>query len=72
MAMVMQLVGALGGVEALRPYLLTTSFESWHGLLTAPRFYGPLVTGLLTSGVWCVATLAASFLLLRRRDITGG
>ncbi len=71
-AMVMQLVGALGGVEALRPYLLTTSFESWHGLLTAPRFYGPLVTGLVTSGVWCVVTLAASFFLLRRRDITGG
>ena len=71
-AMVMQLVGALGGVEALRPYLLTTSFESWHGLMTAPRFYGPLVTGLVTSGVWCVVTLAASFFLLRRRDITGG
>jgi ABC-2 type transport system permease protein len=71
-AMVMQLVGALGGVEALRPYLLTTSFESWHGLLTAPRFYGPLVTGLVTSAVWCVVSLTASFLLLRRRDITGG
>jgi ABC-2 type transport system permease protein len=71
-AMVMQLVGALGGVEALRPYLLTTSFESWHGLLTAPRFYGPLVTGLVTSAVWCVVTLTASFVLLRRRDITGG
>jgi hypothetical protein len=30
------------------------------------------VTGLVTSAVWCVVTLTASFVLLRRRDITGG
>jgi ABC-2 type transport system permease protein len=70
--MVMQLVGALGGVEAIRPFLLTTGFEAWHGLLTAPRFTGPLVDSLIVSGVWCAASLAAAFVLLRRRDITGG
>ena len=43
--MVMQLVGALGGVEAIRPFLLTTPFESWHGLLADPRFTGPLDRG---------------------------
>ena len=51
--MVMQLVGALGGVEALRPFLLTTPFEAWHGLLAEPRFYGPLVAGT-SAPVWCV------------------
>ncbi len=71
-AMVMQLVGALGGIEPIRPFLLTTSFEAWHGLLTAPRFHGPLVEGLVVSAVWSVAALTASFVLLRRRDITGG
>jgi ABC-2 type transport system permease protein len=70
--MVMQLVGALGGVEAIRPFLLTTGFESWHGLFAQPRFSGPLVEGLLVSGVWCALSLAAAFVLLRRRDITGG
>jgi len=70
--MVMQLVGAMGGVEALRPYLLTTPYEAWHGLLAAPRFTGPLVEGLLTSGVWAAVTLAIAYALLRRRDITGG
>ena len=70
--MVMQLVGALGGVEAIRPFLLTTPFESWHGLLAEPRFTGPLVEGLLVSAVWCVVCLGAAFLMLRRRDITGG
>ncbi len=72
LGMVMQLVGALGGIEAVRPFLLTTGFEAWHGLLTGPRFSGPLVQGLLVSGVWCIASLAAAFLMLRRRDITGG
>ena len=70
--MVMQLVGALGGVEAIRPFLLTTPFEAWHGLLADPRFTGPLTEGLLTSAVWCALSLGAAFVLLRRRDITGG
>ena len=70
--MVMQLVGALGGVEAIRPFLLTTPFEAWHGLLADPRFTGPLTDGLITSAVWCALSLGAAFALLRRRDITGG
>lgn len=70
--MVMGLVGSLGGIESIRPLLLTTSFESWHGLLANPRFTGPLVEGVLTCAVWSVAALAAAFVMLRRRDITGG
>ena len=41
---VMQLVGALGGIEAIRPFLLTTGFEAWHGLFADPRFTGPLTS----------------------------
>jgi ABC-2 type transport system permease protein len=72
LGMVMQLVGALGGIEAIRPFLLTTAYESWHGLLTEPRFSGPLLEGLAVSGVWCLLSLGAAFFMLRRRDITGG
>jgi ABC-2 type transport system permease protein len=72
LGMVMQLVGALGGIEAVRPYLPTTPFEAWHGLLAEPRFTGPLVDGVLTSAVWSIAALAAAYVILRRRDITGG
>jgi len=70
--MVMQLVGSLGGIEAIRPLLLTTPFEAWHGLLTQPVFTGPLVQGVLVCAVWSLGSLAAAFTLLRRRDITGG
>lgn len=70
--MVMQLVGSLGGVEAIRPVLLTTPFESWHGLLAEHAFFGPLVSGLIVSAAWCLITLSLAFASLRRRDITGG
>ena len=70
--LVMQLVGALGGIETLRPYLLSTPFEAWHGLLAEPRFTGPLLDGVVTSAGWSVVCLTAAFLIMRRRDITGG
>lgn len=71
-AMVMQLVGTLGGLELIRPLLLTTPFESWHGLLAQNPFQGPLIAGLVVSAVWSVVCLAIAFMHLRRRDITGG
>lgn len=71
-AMVMQLVGSLGGIEVIRPLLLTTPFESWHGLLTQPGFTGPLVGGVLVCALWSLVSLTAAFAMLRRRDITGG
>lgn len=70
--LVMQLGGSLGGVEALRPFLLTTPFEAWHGLLTQDRFYRPLEWGLVSSTAWCVASLTWAYIALRRRDVTGG
>jgi ABC-2 type transport system permease protein len=70
--MVMQLIGSLGGVEGIRPLLLTTPFESWHGLMTENAFYGPLIWGLVVCAGWCALCLGVAFLTLRRRDITGG
>jgi ABC-2 type transport system permease protein len=70
--LVMQLIGALGGIESLRPYLLSTPFEAWHGLLADPRFTGPLTESVVTSAGWSLVCLVAAFLVMRRRDITGG
>jgi ABC-2 type transport system permease protein len=71
LGMVMQLTGTLGGVEAIRPLLLTTPFESWHGLLAQHAFYSPLTSGLITSAAWSLLSLALAFASLNRRDITG-
>jgi len=72
LGMAMALVGGLGGIEVIRSLLLTTPFEAWHGLLTEPRFTGPLVEGLFVSAAWSVVSLGAAFAIVRRRDITGG
>lgn len=71
-AMVMQLVGTLGGAEAIRPLLLTTPFDAWHGLFAQPAFYSPLTTGLIVCAAWSAIALGLAYLSLRRRDITGG
>lgn len=70
--LVMQLVGSLGGLETIRKLLLTTPFETWHGLLAQDPFAGPLLLGLAVSAGWCLLCLGAAFLSLSRRDITGG
>jgi len=72
LGMVMQLAGGLGGISAIRPLLLTTPFETWHGLLAQTPFYAPLITGLVVSAVWCIGCLAVALQTLLRRDITGG
>ena len=72
LGMVMQLLGSLGSIAGLRDVLLSTPYEAWHGLLAAPRFTGPLTQGLVVSAVWAVACLLAAFVMVRRRDITGG
>ncbi|MEA2123958.1 MAG: type transport system permease protein [Solirubrobacteraceae bacterium] len=72
LGLLMQLAGSLGGIDAIRPLLLTTPFETWHGLLTQDRFFSPLLIGLAVSAGWCLITLGAAFFTLRRRDVTGG
>jgi|tagenome__1003787_1003787.scaffolds.fasta_scaffold20640948_2 ABC-2 type transport system permease protein len=72
LGMTMQLAGTLGGIEAIRPLLLSTPFEAWHGLFAEPRFESPLVDGLITSAVWSALSLTVAFIAVRRRDITEG
>ena len=69
---VMQLVGSIGGVDLLRRALLTTPFESWHGLLAEHRFYDLIGQGLVVSAIWALVCLTVAYVSLRRRDITGG
>jgi ABC-2 type transport system permease protein len=70
--MIMQLFGGVGGLEAIRPALLTTPFETWHGLMTQHRFYTPLTTGLVVSAIWCAVALTIAYFTLRNRDVTEG
>ncbi|MFD7872654.1 ABC transporter permease [Streptomyces sp. NPDC059766] len=72
LSLIMQLVGTLGGIDLTRRFLLTTPLDSWHGLLAAHPFYGPLTFGLAVSAGWTAVCLAFAYFSLRRSDITGG
>ncbi|MGW9193650.1 ABC transporter permease [Micromonospora chersina] len=72
LGMIMQLLSSLGGLDKGRRLLLTTPFETWHGLLTARPFHPPIIAGVIVSAGWLVVCLTLAYLYLRRRDITGG
>lgn len=72
LGLIMQLLGSIGGIDLARRFLLTTPLETWHGLLTQHRFYGPLTTGIAVSAGWTLLCLSFAYFSLRRRDITGG
>jgi ABC-2 type transport system permease protein len=67
-----QLIGWLGGIDAERRLLPTTPFDAWHGLLTQHRYYDLITQGVLVSVGWIAICIGVAYLVLRRRDITGG
>jgi len=70
-ALTMQLCALIDGPEVLRRLLVTSAFGAWHGLLTEPAYYGPLVHGTIVSGVYFVVSLAVAAHTLQHRDIAG-
>jgi ABC-2 type transport system permease protein len=70
LALVLQLLGLLGGLGRGAGLLLTTPFTSWHGLVRAAPYYGPIWQGALVSLLWIVGCLVPARILLLRRDIT--
>ena len=69
--LIMQLVAFVDGPEPVRRVLITSAFGAWHGLLSEPPYYRPLIDGLVVSGLYLAGCLIAAYGLLRRRDIGG-
>jgi len=67
----MQLYALIDGPALVRRGMLATAFGAWHGLLSDPPFYGPLVDGTVASAVYFAACMAGIYALLRRRDLGG-
>jgi ABC-2 type transport system permease protein len=67
--LLMQLAALIDGPEAIRRLLITSAFETWHGFLTEPPYYGPLAGGTIVSGVYLLTCLAIAYRVLRQRDI---
>ncbi len=70
-ALVLQLLMLIGSGSVAHALLLTSAFADWHGLLSSPKFYGPMIIGVVVSLLWAVACLVGSWRILRSRDFAG-
>ena len=70
-ALLMQLLGVLPGTEGIRPYLLGTQFEAWHGFLRIPADWAPVFRALWVCALYIAVPLAAAYVVFLRRDVAG-
>lgn len=70
--LVLALIPVIPGLEGAKPYLLTTEYNSWQGLLRTPTDWGPILHSLWVCALYAVPSLAAAYLVFLRRDVAGG
>jgi ABC-2 type transport system permease protein len=70
-ALFMQLLGVLPGTESIRPYLLGTQFEAWHGFLRVPADFAPVIRSLWVCALYIGIPLIGAYLVFLRRDVAG-
>ena len=70
-ALAMQLLALVGAGVWVHMLLLASAFDGWHGLFTAPRYYGPEIVACLVSVAWIAGCLWISWAIVRARDIAG-
>jgi ABC-2 type transport system permease protein len=70
-ALLMQLLGVLPGTESIRPYLLGTQFDAWHGFLRTPADWVPVVRALWVCALYIAVPLLVAYAVFLRRDVAG-
>jgi ABC-2 type transport system permease protein len=71
-SLLFQLIGILPGLGATQPYLLSTQFQAWQGLLRQPIDWTPIIRAAWVCAMYGLPALAAAFLVFLRRDVAGG
>ena len=72
LSLIMQLLGIISGLEFLRPYLLSTQFDAWQGLLREPIDWDPIGRAAWVCAAYAVPSLVAALTVFVRRDVAGG
>jgi ABC-2 type transport system permease protein len=71
-SLLFQLIGILPGLGGLQPYLLSTQFNAWQGLLRTPIDWSPIIQAVWVCAIYGGAAIGAAFLVFIRRDVAGG
>ena len=70
-SLLVQLIGILPGLEGLHPYLLSTQYNAWQGLLRSPVDWVPILRAVWVCALYALPALAAAALVFLRRDVAG-
>ena len=68
----LQLVTIIPGLEGFKPYLLSTQFNAWQGLLRSPADWDPIIRAAWVCALYGVPSLVVGLTVFLRRDVTGG
>ena len=71
-SLLIQLIGILPGLTGVQPYLLSTQFNAWQGLLRTPIDWAPIVRAAWVCALYGLPALGAAYLVFLRRDVAGG
>ena len=68
----MQIIAAISALDALDPYLLSTQFNAWQGVLREPVDWDPILRSAWVCGLYALPSLGWALTSFLRRDVTGG
>ncbi len=71
-SLLIQLIGILPGLSGVQPYLLSTQFNAWQGLLRTPTDWAPIIQAVWVCALYGLPALATAYLVFLRRDVAGG
>jgi ABC-2 type transport system permease protein len=67
-----QIIGSISALDALDPYLLSTQFNAWQGILREPTDWAPIVRSAWVCALYALPALGWALTVFLRRDVTGG
>jgi ABC-2 type transport system permease protein len=70
-SLIVQLIGIVPGLGSLHPYLLSTQFDAWQGLLRTPTDWDPTVRSAWVCALYGIPSVAAAYMIFVRRDVAG-
>jgi ABC-2 type transport system permease protein len=70
--LLLALITLIPGLEGAGPYLLTTQYQAWQGLLATPTDWAPILHSLWVCALYAIPALATAYLVFLRRDVAGG
>jgi ABC-2 type transport system permease protein len=71
-SLVLQLIAILPGLGGVQPYLLSTQFNAWQGLLRQPTDWAPIVRAAWVCALYAGPAAVWAYLAVLRRDVAGG